>query len=889
MAIAHERVHRMNSSGSYDTVHYETDSSVVLRTSTNATVEDTLARIDTEVNTLQSLTAVSTINKGAYNTFNDLIVGVTNPDIGDTYYINDLNCNVTYCGTNAIGGINNTNWVQSSRTENSYIEKAITNSVMYKRDILSFLPMGNYSIGGLTQNVNVYPTSSASTFGMSKFLYTTRPLIIMKKVVDDNFGITVYAIKYDETTGNYTSIKALSTGGDSGSSWFNTEIKAVSIPANVYFWVGFRDGNNPHQLTMDNIFDYIDFFETSANIGPATIASVTAVGGVTRLSACNINIEYAQRDLFVYSDNFNKGYYISYAFYESSDNYSNTKYTNFSVHQNIIIPAGTYYRINFFIDSTMSEKAPKTYDEILEFREKLKFVEIPDLKVATSEYCKLLLRLYSINRPYAYDGSGLYLLNQGYVSTNGGINHAGTEALYPYRCYASAIGLAHNNAIVYCPAIGYKMGVFSYIGQSASVDTFVENSGWISCEGQPVYALEKCTDPDNKLYIRISFAHTDDTTLMTSDDIAYIRSVLRIYYLPDNSSSIDYIINADKNIEERMQQLNRPYRIPTVGMQTDPLVLLHFSDIHGDTERLTRIINFKQLYSSYIDDILHTGDNVARDCDNDGFSFWDDVSGTENILNCIGNHDTWIEGESWYARKNEAYSTYFEPYINNWNVVHNSTNLYYYKDYTSRNIRLIVLDSMVNLYDEMHNNSTTQITWFRNTLLDAKNNSLDVVVALHAAAFTIGTESTIDKYNGLDTPFDESRYYFKDMAYTSTTAYPRELTKDYIDAVTEFQEYGGNFICWLHGHYHYEIARTYHASDNVPDQLEICVGNAGITRANSRVARVSTTKSADWFNVLAIDTYGKLVKVISLGSTVNYHMGVRDTFCWNYETGEKII
>ena len=133
----------------------------------------------------------------------------------------------------------------------------------------------------------------------------------------------------------------------------------------------------------------------------------------------------------------------------------------------------------------------------------------------------------------------------------------------------------------------------------------------------------------------------DDTLQITDNDISYISSVLRIYYLPSNLTNIDYIINTDENVLERLQQLNRPYRIPTVGLQTDPLVLLHFSDIHGDSVRLSRIINFKNLYSTYIDDVLHTGDSVARDY-NSGFSFWDDTTGAETILNCIGNHDTWV-------------------------------------------------------------------------------------------------------------------------------------------------------------------------------------------------------------------------------------------------------
>ena len=41
---------------------------------------------------------------------------------------------------------------------------------------------------------------------------------------------------------------------------------------------------------------------------------------------------------------------------------------------------------------------------------------------------------------------------------------------------------------------------------------------------------------------------------------------------------------------------------------SNPLVLLWFSDIHNDIDRLRRVIQFRNKYDDYIDDTILTGD-----------------------------------------------------------------------------------------------------------------------------------------------------------------------------------------------------------------------------------------------------------------------------------------
>ena len=78
-------------------------------------------------------------------------------------------------------------------------------------------------------------------------------------------------------------------------------------------------------------------------------------------------------------------------------------------------------------------------------------------------------------------------------------------------------------------------------------------------------------------------------------------------------------------------------------METDgisPFILLHFSDIHADSVRLKRLLDYHKMLSVGIDEIIHTGDSVRNYADATSFDFWDDC-GAQKVLNCIGNHDVW--------------------------------------------------------------------------------------------------------------------------------------------------------------------------------------------------------------------------------------------------------
>ena len=319
----------------------------------------------------------------------------------------------------------------------------------------------------------------------------------------------------------------------------------------------------------------------------------------------------------------------------------------------------------------------------------------------------------------------------------------------------------------------------------------------------------------------------------------------------------------------KLQQMTRPTRTASRTLGTPPLCLLHFSDIHGDAKRLQNIIDFKNYYADYIADIIHTGDMVKY-YSTDGIEFWDGTDGAEKILNTIGNHDTLVNSTWIGMTMAEAYETYFAPYISNWGVVSTSGKTYYYKDYATNKVRLIVLDIM--------HQSAEQLSWFTATLASARTAGLHVIVAVHSRAHWL--------FDSHVTPWDDKPLvpsYTAGYSDTSASTYPENLSDDYASAVDDFINDGGFFICWIHGHTHHKMFAQLQTH---PNQLDVSVENAGIPDfAWTYVkARIDDTKSEDCFNVLAVDTDSKILRLMAVGATYDRFMRHVDGISYNYET-----
>lgn len=307
-----------------------------------------------------------------------------------------------------------------------------------------------------------------------------------------------------------------------------------------------------------------------------------------------------------------------------------------------------------------------------------------------------------------------------------------------------------------------------------------------------------------------------------------------------------------------------------IGSQTiKPLVILHFSDLHGSVENITRINQYRSYYNKYIDATIHTGDLILSHWDHDTDFYFNDDNNAD-ILNVVGNHDVMAYYNSAYHADHvgkDCYDRFFAPFIDNWGVTQpenaaENGYCWYYKDFTASNIRLIVIDVM--------NNIDAQKAWFADILEDARVQGLHVVSAAHYR-FTdsINIDSVFTQRNTINAP---SVF----------------IDNDYLIMVKSFKDNGGTFVCWLNGHHHADAIQK--SSDVTGNQLSFNVNTSGdgAQVKKSPINRVGIDRNIDSFNILAIDTVYHVISLFKVGSEFDKWGRRFGTFCINYETNDII-
>lgn len=301
----------------------------------------------------------------------------------------------------------------------------------------------------------------------------------------------------------------------------------------------------------------------------------------------------------------------------------------------------------------------------------------------------------------------------------------------------------------------------------------------------------------------------------------------------------------------------------------DPFTMLFFSDIHGDQQRLSRVMKFYHEYERYFDAILHAGDSVEACYEND-WGWWDE-SGAAEVLNICGNHDTWTgkpETDSGIKPWTTGYSAktgferYIKPYIDIWGLTGYLDNtMCWYKDYDAQNIRIIALDSShfkekvllqngekSDTYptDKEKVDDGEQQKWLESVLKDALENGMSVICTSHIPPEVEPIEST-----------------FMELLPDQLSA----VIEEYYVAVQEFINKGGEFITWLNGHKHQDWFGTV---KGYPDQLLITIDTArdlrkdGTTWSNN--TKPDNTVAMDCFNILSIDPCEKFISLQRIGS-----------------------
>jgi hypothetical protein len=417
----------------------------------------------------------------------------------------------------------------------------------------------------------------------------------------------------------------------------------------------------------------------------------------------------------------------------------------------------------------------------------------------------------------------------------------------------------------------YKYMMISYNGTSKAASNVFS----VNAQGEPdgiwnggAHEGYNIQDVDSSVsYVRIMYNTKDTWTNGFDKAKVEFRNAASCTPWTAYYNKAPNAVGYQKHIEELIHSAMRPVNASSDAYlsATQPLMLMQIGDMHGNGNALDRYATVWKDIINKCDDMVFMGDMVFNTRTNNSEYFTGHDLG-KDILVTIGNHDVYDSGDGGYvinATQAEMYAQYMEDNIDGWSVEYTEDKTYYYKDYTDKKIRLIVLNIMLSGQD-----ASDQLEWLTSTLASAKTavtGGLSVVISMH-----------FPPYHAIKKP---SKFTSIDFNITDT------CSQDICSAVDAFRDGGGKFICYLCGHTHNDCICY---PEGFTDQLGIVVDASGVEAGNqwSDTMRTVGDQSEDLFNLVCIDTTSTIVKVIRVGADRDRYLRHKGTITINYLTNE---
>ena len=460
---------------------------------------------------------------------------------------------------------------------------------------------------------------------------------------------------------------------------------------------------------------------------------------------------------------------------------------------------------------------------------------------------------------------------------------------------------------------------------------YIQNAYWGTAVGgvKAIQSSEIQTYANGAAFIRASFKIGDECYVKENGITTWQPQAgsLGLQMLQDEITAIDGdVVDLDKritalekeNVDDSTASLNKFKESSIVaiaakiGMQIPKvkdnfLCFLHISDIHGDAERMKRAIAFANSQNN-ITAILVTGDFSESEWTNDGFEkCFTELYQTANIpmLPVIGNHDVGLRNKIYNPENsNQAVGARFiSPFMAALGCVQGGTDAgYYYKDFSSFNVRLIV----VNEYEmpRIPNAGNTELKysiwgrylsqaqadWLVSTL-NSVQSGWSVIIAIH---------QLIDVFSKYDNDFKGAVNY----SNADVTLAQEGMLQDIVDAYiargtliktysvsgadttevpnvavsADFSGANGEFICYINGHTHNDGTGQSSYAQKKQVNINVTTGSANLSSqaVYDDLYRDTDTIAQDAFNLIAFDTIHKKIRMLRIGANVTIDMKRRD-------------
>lgn len=377
-----------------------------------------------------------------------------------------------------------------------------------------------------------------------------------------------------------------------------------------------------------------------------------------------------------------------------------------------------------------------------------------------------------------------------------------------------------------------------------------------------VFPRKGTLSPDtNVWFYNIAFSNKNGTAI-TVDKIqkALDSKEISITYEDSNTSVID------RNQQANQQVASGIYKFKGPNDYTRNICFVHCTDIHQNGIAYVNALE----YSDYINAtaLLTSGDYVFQSYSNNlDFVKYLSTDYKTPVLTTIGNHDgVGIDANTLNEHIIKPFAK--DQYINKG---------YYYKDFETEKIRVIVLDTCGDSTNTYRINyvGKTQLQWYSNTL---KSTPVDyhVIVMLHQPLGNPKPDATIRAFQDGDLATADVTWDGADTIKAITNAFMNKEnasiimdgTSDTIDA-----QFGDittqKFIMYLNGHTH-RNSYGYLTGLHQNDQLQMnhtCSAIALDMQNTYQPKNEGRYCGNDTFNVYCIDKEARTVKLVKFGYT----------------------